>query len=71
MSTALSLTLVAAKLPAKLQSAIYQGNGANLPVRDLPLLTGGFRMSLAALLLATMLGMIASLVRGPRPTELP
>ncbi|KRW91065.1 MFS transporter [Alicyclobacillus tengchongensis] len=69
MSTALSLTLVAAKLPPTLQSAIYQGNGSYLPVHDLPLLTGGFRMSLGALLLATLLGVIASLVRGPRPGE--
>ncbi|GLV14649.1 MFS transporter [Alicyclobacillus hesperidum] len=71
MSTALSLTLVAAKLPPTLQSAIYQGNGADLPVHDLPLLTGGFRMSFGALLLATLLGVIASLVRGPRPAQTP
>lgn len=65
-STALSLMLVAVGLPKRLQSLVYQGNSAQIPGSDLPWLISGFRMAMVSLLVATVLGVVVSLVRGPK-----
>ncbi|MFB5191659.1 MFS transporter [Alicyclobacillus fastidiosus] len=71
VSTALSLMLVTAGLPPRLQASIYGGNAVALPQRDVHLIVAGFRTALLAMLVATLIGVLTSLVRGQRtqPTQ--
>ncbi|WAH36518.1 MFS transporter [Alicyclobacillus dauci] len=66
ISTALSLMLVTAGLPKALQASVYAGNEASLPPGDIHLLVLGFRVALVAMLVATVIGILASLVRGEK-----
>ncbi|GMA63201.1 MFS transporter [Alicyclobacillus fastidiosus] len=66
VSTALSLMLVTASLPPRLQASIYGGNAVALPQRDVHLIVVGFRTALFAMLIATLIGVLTSLVRGQR-----
>jgi EmrB/QacA subfamily drug resistance transporter len=66
VSTALSLMIVTSGLAPRLQASIYAGNAANLTDRDLQLIDNGFRLALLAMLLATCIGICASLVRGKK-----
>lgn len=66
VSTALSLMLVTAALPKRLQASIYAGNRVALPVRDVSLIITGFRLALVAMLIGTVIAVFTSLVRGPK-----
>lgn len=63
-STAISLTIVVAVLPPRLQNAVYVGTSVNMSRPDIDLLTGGYHIALFALLFATLCGMAASSLRG-------
>ena len=63
-STAISLTIVTAMLPRRLQDAVYVGMSAPFSAHDLHLLTVGYRYAMLVLLLATLLSMVASSLRG-------
>jgi EmrB/QacA subfamily drug resistance transporter len=67
LSTAVSLMLVTAALPPRLQDAVYAGAGAKLSATDLAMVTGGYRLALCVLLLVTLLGIVCSLLRD-KPT---
>lgn len=70
LSTAISLTLVTAVLPPQLQDVVFKGGGGVLPHSDLELITVGYRWAFVALLIATLLGMAASILRGKaQPAE--
>lgn len=66
VSTALSLMIVTAALPPSLQQAIYSGNNAVVPHAYMGLVVDGFRAALLAMLVATILGIFASLSRGAK-----
>ncbi|WP_328702206.1 MFS transporter [Alicyclobacillus suci] len=69
ISTALSLMIVTANLPPRLQSSIYEGSTGAIPTNDVHLIVVGFRYALLAMLVATIIGMFTSLVRGQRPVN--
>lgn len=64
LSTTISLTIVTAVLPPRLQDAVYSGSATTLNQADLRLITTGYRWAYMALLIATLLGMAASSLRG-------
>lgn len=64
LSTAISLTIVTATLPHHLQDAVYSGNMIGLSKSNVFSMVIGYRWAIAALLLATVIGMLASSQRG-------
>lgn len=66
VSTALSLMMVTAGLPTYLQHEIYAGNDAQIPKLYTAQVISDFRLALLAMFAATVLGVVASLSRGPR-----
>lgn len=64
LSTAVTLTIVTAGLPPRLQNAVYAGSVGQLPQHDVLLMSAGYRYAFLALLLATVIGMVASSLRG-------
>ncbi len=70
LSTAISLTIVTAALPRRVQDAVYAGSVSRLSAHDMALITNGYRWAFFALLVATGLGMGASLLRGKRRSSI-
>lgn len=66
MSTAVSLMILVAGLPRVLQGSIYAGNAVQLPPADILRVIAGFRIALATMLVATVIAVFASLVRGAK-----
>ncbi len=66
LSTALSLTIVAAALPSRLKDAVVGGTLKTLPLHDQHLMTIGYKWAFLTLLVATILGVMASYSRGGR-----
>ncbi|MCL6594143.1 MAG: MFS transporter, partial [Alicyclobacillus sp.] len=66
MSAAISLWALSIPLPERLRAAVYQGAAAQVQAQDSPVLVTGFRWALVLLVLATLLGIAASAMRGPR-----
>ncbi|MCL6452600.1 MAG: DHA2 family efflux MFS transporter permease subunit [Alicyclobacillus sp.] len=64
LSTAASLTIITAGLPQRLQDAVYSGNVTNFTRTDVLRMVGGYRWAMAALLVATVIGMACSALRG-------
>lgn len=64
ISTALSLTLIANNLPSELKNALFLGTITGLPVVDVSRFIAGYRYAFLAMLVATLLGIGASLLRG-------
>ncbi|WP_026961904.1 MFS transporter [Alicyclobacillus herbarius] len=67
LSTAITLMLVTAALPSRLQNAVYAGQGARLSMGDLVQITSGYRLALCALFLVTLVGIFCSYLRGSSP----
>lgn len=63
-STAVSLTIVTAVLPPRLQDVVYKGTVGALSRPDIHVINLGFQLAIVALLVATVLGMLASVLRG-------
>ena len=70
LSTALVLMIVTAALPARLKAVIFAGSAASLPASDLNLIVIGYRYAFATLMIATLIGMFASLLRGENRQKL-
>lgn len=66
LSTAVSLTIVGLALPPRLKTALYAGANAILSKKDLALIMRGYQWALFALIIATLLGLAASLLRTGR-----
>lgn len=64
VSTALSLTIVVAGLPHRLQDAVISGDSTIFPKHDMMLLTTGYRWAFITLLIATIIGVWVSFLRG-------
>ncbi|GMA51212.1 MFS transporter [Alicyclobacillus contaminans] len=72
LSTAISLTLVTAVLPARLQDVVYQGTAKPLALPDVEQITNGYRLAYLVLLAATMAGIAVSALReslSAKPSE--
>ncbi|MBB6730414.1 MFS transporter [Cohnella sp. CBP 2801] len=63
LSTAITLMIVGLGLPSRLKDVLYSGADAVLSHGDLTQIVGGYRRAIAALVIATVLGLIASLSR--------
>jgi EmrB/QacA subfamily drug resistance transporter len=64
LSTALVLMIVTASLPARLKAVIFAGSSVSLSAPDLNAIVIGYRYALITLMVATLIGMFASLLRG-------
>lgn len=64
LSTAISLVIVTAGLPTFLQDAVIGGNAKSLSMHDVLLMTNGYHWAFATLLLATVIGVFVSFLRG-------
>jgi EmrB/QacA subfamily drug resistance transporter len=64
LSTALVLMIVTASLPERLKAVIFAGSAATLSSNDLTAIVVGYRYALSTLMVATLIGMFASLLRG-------
>jgi EmrB/QacA subfamily drug resistance transporter len=65
LSTAISLTIVAAALPNRLKDAVVGGTITSMPNKDVQLMTVGYHWAFLTLLVATIAGVIVSFLRGP------
>jgi EmrB/QacA subfamily drug resistance transporter len=63
VSTTMSLMIITAVLPVRLKSVIYNGAAAVVSNSDLNLIISGYKWAFVAMLIATILGMIASFLR--------
>jgi hypothetical protein len=63
-STAVSLAVVTAMLPSRLQDVVYQGGAGHLSTMDASMIGIGFRIAIVVLILTTVGGMAASARRG-------
>ncbi|QSO48919.1 MFS transporter [Alicyclobacillus mengziensis] len=63
-STAVSLTIVTAALSPRLQDVVYKGTSEVLSSSDVHAINLGFQYAILALLVATVAGMLASVLRG-------
>ncbi len=64
LSTALSLTLIANNLTPALKNAMFLGTLTRIPESDVARFVGGYRYAFLAMLVATLIGIVASLMRG-------
>jgi len=69
LSTAVTLMIVGIGLPSRLKDVLYSGAAADLTRPDLILIIHGYRWAIAALLIATLLGLAASLSRPGKQTS--
>ncbi|KPV41802.1 MFS transporter [Alicyclobacillus ferrooxydans] len=65
-STAVSLTVVTALLPPRLQDVVYQGASGTVTSADVNLVNTAFRWAFGVLLIATVMGIVASALRGKK-----